>query len=58
MTIALQNLNQHLTALPAGPIGDEGTVLSFLYHAWDDLLIADDGGFNKNKHIDRAVNLT
>ncbi len=58
MTIALQNLVQHLTTLPAGPISDEGTVLILLYHAWDDLLISNHGGFNKDKHIDRAVNLT
>ncbi len=57
MTIALQNLNQHLTALPAGPISDEGTVRSLLYHAWDDLLIGDDGGFKKDNHIRRVKNL-
>ena len=57
MTIALQNLNQHLTALPSGPIGDEGTVRSLLYHAWDHLLIGDDGGFKKDNHMHRVVNL-
>ena len=57
MTIALQNLNQHLTVLPAGPISDEGTVRSLLYHAWDHLLIGDDGGFKKDNHIHRVVNL-
>ena len=57
MTIALQNLNKHLTALPAGPISNEGTVRLLLYDAWDDLLIADDGGFKKDNHIYRVVNL-
>ena len=57
MTIALQNLNQHLTSLPAGPISDEEAVRFLLYKAWDDLNIKSHSGFYKEKHIDRTVNL-
>jgi hypothetical protein len=58
MTTALHKLASTLTASPVGPISDEGTVRSLLYDAWDDLLISNHGGFNKDKHIYRAVNLT
>lgn len=58
MTTALHKLASELTRLPVGPISDEGTVRSLLYDAWDDLFITNHGGFERSKHIGRAVNLT